>query len=94
MLDSLGWVLYRMGRIPEALIHLRQAYELQPDPEVATHYGEVLWVSGQRDQARALWQKASERAPDNPLLLVAIGKPLLNQKQKIRMPVNHVFTVI
>lgn len=68
VLDSLGWVLYRMGRIPEALIHLRQAYELQPDPEVATHYGEVLWVSGQRDQARALWQKASERAPDNPLL--------------------------
>lgn len=68
VLDSLGWVFYRMGRLPEALIQFRRAYELQPDAEVATHYGEVLWASGQHEQARAMWQKAAERAPDSPLL--------------------------
>lgn len=68
VLDSLGWVLYRLGRIPEALEQLRKAYALQPDAEVAAHYGEVLWTSGQQEQARALWQKALEQTPDNTLL--------------------------
>lgn len=68
VLDSLGWVYYRMGRLPEALDTLRQAFELQPDAEVAIHYGEVLWMTGQKEEARKMWQHARKEAPDNPLL--------------------------
>ena len=68
MVDSLGWVMYRMGNAKEALVQLRKAFELQPDPEVAAHLGEVLWQSGQREQARAIWQRGLELDPDNVVL--------------------------
>lgn len=68
VLDSLGWVYYRMGRLPEALDALRQAFELQPDAEVAVHYGEVLWMTGRKDEARRMWRHARDTSPDTSLL--------------------------
>src|SRR6185369_15974 len=47
ILDSLGWVYYRLGEVQEALKHLQTAYTARPDPEIAAHLGEVLWKSGQ-----------------------------------------------
>jgi tetratricopeptide (TPR) repeat protein len=55
--DSLGWVEFRMGNRTEALRILDTAYKARPDPEIAAHLGEVLWSSGQRDRAQAVWKE-------------------------------------
>ncbi len=68
VLDSLGWVNYRMGNLDEAERLLRQALERFPDHEVAAHLGEVLWANGKRREARQIWAKAFEAQPDSPIL--------------------------
>lgn len=68
IIDSLGWVYYRMGDLPAALKHLREAYAAKPDVEVAAHLGEVLWTSGARDEALKVWREASGREPKNEVL--------------------------
>lgn len=73
-IDSLGWVLYRRGLHSEALAHLRQAATILPDAEISAHLGEVLWVSGQRDEARAILTKALESSPKHPVLLETIER--------------------
>ena len=66
IVDSLGWVHYRMGDLETAAEYLQRAYELsRGDAEVAAHYGEVLWQQGKQQEARALWEKAKRDAPDN-----------------------------
>lgn len=66
VIDSLGWVHYRLGNLEQAAQHLRRAYDLsRGDAEVAAHYGEVLWRQGKRSEARALWEKARRSNPDN-----------------------------
>ncbi|MCW8905914.1 MAG: tetratricopeptide repeat protein [Sedimenticola sp.] len=65
ILDSMGWVLYRLGRHQEAIGYLQQAYAKLPDPEIAAHLGEVLWVSGDRQQAREIWQRVLEQTPES-----------------------------
>ena len=74
IVDSLGWVLYRMGRHEEALVQLRRAMSLNPDPEIAAHLGEVLWVLGNKVEARAVWSSALEAAPDDERLLDVIER--------------------
>ena len=74
IVDSLGWVLYRMGRHLEALEHLRRAMSLEADPEIAAHLGEVLWVLGNRAEAREVWSTALEAAPDDERLLDVIER--------------------
>ena len=66
ILDSMGWVLYRQGKFKEARQYLRRAYEKFPDPEVAAHYGEVLWVMGAQNQAREIWRDTLNSNPDAP----------------------------
>jgi predicted Zn-dependent protease len=68
VVDSLGWVHYRMGNLDEALHFLRAAHARFPDPEVVAHLGEVLWVAGERRAARRLLRDALERAPDSVVL--------------------------
>ena len=68
VLDSLGWVNYRMGKLDEAERLLRQAFERFPDHEVASHLGEVLWANGKRREARQIWAKGFEAQPDSPIL--------------------------
>jgi tetratricopeptide (TPR) repeat protein len=63
--DSLGWVLYRRGRSTEALPVLERAWRNSHDSEIAAHYGEVLWKSGDEGQARYIWQQALNRSPDH-----------------------------
>jgi tetratricopeptide (TPR) repeat protein len=69
ILDSMGWVLYRLGRLDESLDYLRRSLEINPDQEVAAHLGEVLWMRGEHDEARSVWHQALERAPDDKLIL-------------------------
>ena len=66
--DSLGWVEYRLGHVEEATRLLRQAYRSRPDVEIAAHLGEVLWVSGQRNEARLILRDARSREPSNDVL--------------------------
>jgi Flp pilus assembly protein TadD len=69
IIDSLGWVQYRMGNLDEALEQLRLAYGKQPDAEIAAHLGEVLWVSGQKDEARRVWDQGRKRDDKNKVLI-------------------------
>lgn len=68
VLDSLGWVNYRMGNLDAAERYLRQALERFPDHEVAAHLGEVLWAKGEQREARKVWAKALEQQPDSTVL--------------------------
>ena len=68
ILDSLGWVNYRLGDLDEAESLLRQALEKFPDHEVAAHLGEVLWAQGKQREARSVWRDALRATPDSPIL--------------------------
>lgn len=68
ILDSLGWVLYRLGENEAALGHLRRAYEMRPDGEIAAHLGEVLWALDRRDEAQKVWAEALRAQPKNEVL--------------------------
>ena len=69
MIDSLGWVYYRLGKLDLAVEQLRRAYNVQPDPEIAAHLGEVLWQQGKQEEAKKIWQGALKNNPDNEVLL-------------------------
>jgi tetratricopeptide (TPR) repeat protein len=73
-LDSLGWVLFRRGDIPGALPPLEKAYRIFPDSEIASHWGELLWVSGKQAEARALWARSLARSPDSKPLRATIER--------------------
>lgn len=68
IVDSLGWVEYRLGNLSEATRLLRQAYGSRPDAEIAAHLGEVLWASGAQDEARRVWAEAAQRDSRNEAL--------------------------
>lgn len=72
--DSLGWVEFRLGRLDEALRVLRQAYGNRPHVEVAAHLGEVLWVSGQREEAMRVWRDGAAREHDNDVLQETLNR--------------------
>ena len=74
ILDSVGWLYYRQGKIDEALQFLEAAHELLADPEIAGHLGEVLWVGGQQDSARAIWDKALAESPHDDKLKSVIER--------------------
>lgn len=74
IVDSMGWVQYREGKLKDAAATLRRAYTGRPDAEIGAHLGEVLWQLGQRDEARRIWDEARKTAPDNETLLKTIKK--------------------
>ncbi len=74
MLDSLGWVHYRKGNLDKAITYLQKAYNMNPDPEIAAHLGEVLWQKGQHEEAKKIWRDALIADPDNEVLIMAANK--------------------
>ncbi len=74
ILDSLGWVNYRLGNLKEAETQLRQALERFPDHEVAAHLGEVLWAAGKQREARRIWGEALKETPDSQILRETIQR--------------------
>ena len=74
ILDSMGWVLYRLGRLDEAVEYLKKALEIRQDPEIAAHLGEVLWVRGEREQAKEVWESALQQTPEDTRLLDVIER--------------------
>lgn len=76
ILDSLGWVLYRLGKLKEAEGYLQRAYNMLRDGEVAAHLGEVYWELGKQDKARKLWREAIKREPEHEILQRVMKKYL------------------
>ncbi len=74
IIDSMGWVQYRLGNYDEALLRLRQAMKAYPDPEIASHLGEVLWVTGAREEALQVWRQGYELDPEHPLIPAAMQR--------------------
>ncbi|MFT4198459.1 MAG: hypothetical protein QM601_11240 [Pseudoxanthomonas sp.] len=72
IVDSYGWVLYRLGRRQEALVQLRRAWSLARDPEIGAHLGQVLWETGHQDEARKVFGEARKLDPDNRSLQRAL----------------------
>jgi tetratricopeptide (TPR) repeat protein len=68
ILDSLGWVQYRLGNNSDAVANLQKAYKLRNDAEIAVHLGEVLWVSGKPTEAEKAWADAKAKEPQNETL--------------------------
>ena len=68
IIDSMGWLMYRMGKHKQALEYLRKAYSVRPDPEIAAHLGEVLWTAGEHSEAEKIWGEASKKTPGNDAL--------------------------
>jgi len=74
IIDSMGWVLYRRGKLKDSLTYLRRAYAGRPDPEIAAHLGEVLWALGERSEAERVWGEAAKDSPDNETLANTIKR--------------------
>src|SRR5262249_17627209 len=80
VVDSLGWVRLKRGDARGAAQILGRAHALAGDPEIAAHWGEALWKSGDKKEARKVWSEALERAPESKVLQAVIGRFL---------PVSH-----
>ncbi len=74
IMDSMGWVQYRLGNLDKAFECLNKAYNLQNDAEIAAHLGEVLWKQGKQDEASKIWADTLKVSPDNDLLLKTIKR--------------------
>ena len=74
IMDSMGWVQFRMGRLKEAEQILRQAYTLRSDAEIAVHLGEVLWAQGNKTAAQQLWREARSKDPNNDALRSTLAR--------------------
>jgi tetratricopeptide (TPR) repeat protein len=74
VLDSMGWVQFRLGNSERALEYLQKALDSMPDGEIAAHLGEVLWAMGRREEAWSTWESALARDPDHEYLLRVIGR--------------------
>ncbi|MBB5466398.1 tetratricopeptide (TPR) repeat protein [Paraburkholderia sp. CI2] len=78
IMDSVGWVKYRMGNTADAIKLLRKAYSLQPNAEIGAHLGEVLWKAGEQEQARAAFREARKLEPDNETLVKTLQRLQVN----------------
>jgi Flp pilus assembly protein TadD len=74
IVDSMGWVLYRMGDLKGAAQQLRRAWSGRPDGEIGAHLGEVLWMLGERDEARRIWGEAQKVNPENETLIKTLKR--------------------
>ncbi|AKO64734.1 hypothetical protein VI34_05335 [Methylophilales bacterium MBRSG12] len=69
ILDSMGWVHFRLGNYDIAYEFITKAYAIQEDPEIAAHLGEVLWKQGKENEAMSVWQGSLEKFPENSVLI-------------------------
>lgn len=74
ILDSMGWLQYRLGNYDEAIKFLTRAYDLNEDGEIAAHLGEVLWVKGEPQRAQKVWQRILDKTPDDKKVLEAMKR--------------------
>ncbi len=73
-LDSLGWVHFRRGDARSAAGTLERAYSIDHDAEIAAHWGEALWASGEQSEARKVWAAALAREPESKPLKATLER--------------------
>jgi len=76
VLDSLGWIYYRLGEYAKAIDWLSKAFAKLEDAEIAAHLGEVLWKNGQIEEANKIWQRGLKVEADHPVLKKTIKQYL------------------
>jgi tetratricopeptide (TPR) repeat protein len=74
IIDSVGWGHYRLGELDKSLEFLRRAFTANPDPEIAAHLGEVLWVKGDREEAKKIWSGSLKLHPESEPLQAVMKK--------------------
>lgn len=74
IIDSYGWVLFRMGKLDTAIEQLTKAYSVRPEAEIAVHLGEVLWAAGRVEDAKRYWREARGREPENETLKSTLAR--------------------
>ena len=74
IIDSLGWVYYRMGNLNKGVSYLKQAFVIKRDPEIAAHLGEVLWMQGTKEEAKEVWRSTIKSHPGSEVLLNTMKK--------------------
>ncbi|MDM8566304.1 tetratricopeptide repeat protein [Candidatus Halobeggiatoa sp. HSG11] len=84
ILDSMGWILYKMNNYVESIAYLRKALAKHNDAEIAAHLGEVLWQNKEHHDAERIWYKALQDSPKNENLKKVIQRfsPKLFKKVK------------
>ncbi|MDP2506330.1 tetratricopeptide repeat protein [Oceanobacter sp. 3_MG-2023] len=68
IIDSLGWAYFKLGDYQKAEPLLQQAFTIIADHEIAAHYGELLWITGAQQQAKAVWQSGLQDQPDSTII--------------------------
>jgi tetratricopeptide (TPR) repeat protein len=81
ILDSMGWVNYRLGNYEAALDYLRRALGSMNDGEISAHLGEVLWAMGRHDEAWQVWETALKSFPDHAYLLEVVSRHRVTQSE-------------
>ena len=74
IMDSMGWIKFRLGDYVTAVQYLEKAYRVRPEADIAAHLGEALWMLGQRDAAIEIWKKALAKEADNATLQETIKR--------------------
>ena len=74
IVDSMGWIAFRLGRLQQALEFLQKAWQLDNNPEIAAHLGEVLWVDGNKDAALAIWREGNNLDSQNIVLVETLER--------------------
>ncbi|MDC6484907.1 hypothetical protein PQZ09_03120 [Methylophilaceae bacterium] len=69
ILDSMGWIHFKLGNIKIASQYIMKAYMINEDPEIAAHLGEILWMQGKEQEALKIWENSLNRHPSNTVLL-------------------------
>ena len=68
ILDSMGWVYFRLGNLKLAYQFVLKAFNLQQDPEIAAHLGEILWKQGKIEEAKKILSNSLEKYPNNNII--------------------------
>ena len=74
IIDSMGWVYFRLGRLEMAEEWLEKAFNRQPDAEISAHYGEVLWNLSRKEDAIQIWKMGFDKEPNNAILLETVDR--------------------
>ena len=74
ILDSMGWIAFRQGRMADAEGYLKRALEKFQDGEIAAHLGEVLWAQGRKEEAKSVWDAQLKAQPDSDILKKTVAR--------------------
>ena len=69
IMDSMGWIHFKLGNLDIASQYIKKAYAINKDPEIAAHLGEILWIQGKKEEALELWKNSLNRYPSNTVLI-------------------------